>query len=873
MFAQHKLKNSLIVIFTAKNWGDIGNNFITCGKATALNESCKKCGRPKSEQVSGTLTQWIVTCACDLTVEAPTEPSDRCINCGRRLSKRSGSLTQWIFGSEICNCSKTSSDQLQCERLSQGQKSGGDHAVTGEDCLEPQVSVDEREFPLDRYTPIKILDTGSSGLIYLCRDRLLKRKAVLKTLRQLTATELVAFQKEAKATSRLCHPNIVTVFDFGITTSGRPYMVMDYKTGGSLRKLLDESGSLSYVKALQLLDRLCAALAYSHSCGVLHRDLKPSNILVLETGSDEIDVCLIDFGIAKVKVKSQGITIPSGKILAGTPGYMAPDEVNGLTYDERSEIYSLGCLFFESLTGRLPFHGEGPLETLAQHANTPPPLIADVCPDAALPAGVQMIVSRCLEKSPDDRFQDMNALAEAAREVLLNQPGSEDSSPDINKLNKNAKSLKVPVALALLFCSLGSLVFFTVGQSHQQAGKNTQSTEDTAKPRIPDYSDRVLHGERKVEQLFESDQSKTQWKAIANLSDADLKYLPLNKVNYLNLRLPISTQTGDVDEQPGITDDACKYLKKMPLTFLDISGSSIGDKGIVELMQIKTLSELYAARTRVTNFGASQLANSSITHLSLRGTAISDETLTVLAGLKSLKSLNIGNTQVTHRGLEKLGQTKLTVLVLAGIQINDDTLKVVSRLPLVSLDISGCKKFTSRGWSYVGSTRTITDLDAMDTGITQADIDRLIVLPLKHLDVSNCSSVNDTCLDAVVRNWPALRHLYLNETKVSANGIRALSKLGDLERLSIARLSLRDLDLEPIFKLENLEQIDLSGNPINDQTLYRLSLLPKLVQVDVLGCNNLSEKGLRALSRKKIDFHSDVVTAEELDQYIKLPVE
>lgn len=262
------------------------------------------------------------------------------------------------------------------------------------------------------------------------------------------------FQQEAKATSKINHPNVVSVLDFGATTNGAPYMVMEHVSGVSLDRLLEQEpgSSLSPEHALKILSDLCSALEFAHSAGIYHRDLKPGNIIVFDQGGIP-GARLIDFGLALVTGEAGPGSAYSGKRVVGTPAYMAPEQVTEGRYDARSEIYSLGCVLFELLSGSVPFPGNTTLDTIYRHAQEQAAI------PESLPADLQEILRRCLEKEPDKRFQSVTELI-AALERITPEPGAEsepetESAPQLGPLSEQAtgafvRTRKVKIVLALL---------------------------------------------------------------------------------------------------------------------------------------------------------------------------------------------------------------------------------------------------------------------------------------------------------------------------------------------------------------------------------------------------------------------------------------
>jgi len=219
------------------------------------------------------------------------------------------------------------------------------------------------------------------------------------------------FALEAKRSAGLRHPNTISVFDFGETPDGLLYIAMELLAGQSLAALLERERALSATRAKHLLVQILAALEAAHERGLVHRDLKPDNVFLVRVGKDPDFVKVLDFGIAKALDVTSGITA-SGTII-GTPAYMSPEQCRGLELDTRADLYSLGCMAFQMLAGRLPFASDNALGFLLAHAQEPPPDLVAVS-EGAVPVTLAAWVGRCLAKAPDDRY----ASAEDARAAL-----------------------------------------------------------------------------------------------------------------------------------------------------------------------------------------------------------------------------------------------------------------------------------------------------------------------------------------------------------------------------------------------------------------------------------------------------------------------
>ncbi|MBX9693774.1 MAG: serine/threonine protein kinase, partial [Cyanobacteria bacterium] len=279
-----------------------------------------------------------------------------------------------------------------------------------------------------RYEIVERLGEGGMARVYRAIDHRLPKDVAIKILLDkllIDIESLRRFQAEALAVSKLSHPNIISISDFG-GYEGRPYYVMELIQGRTLSHVIKSEGTLSDEQFVNVFTQLCMGLAHAHNRGVVHRDLKPSNILIFGNAGEEM-VKLVDFGIAKVLVTpNQQVSRMPQKITAtgviiGSPLYMSPEQCRG-TCDRRSDIYSLGCTMFESLTGRPPFKGRSAIATMHMQMHDVAPSLRVF--DSSITTQIEEIVQKALEKDPDRRYQNTDELEQALQSIPISQPGA-----------------------------------------------------------------------------------------------------------------------------------------------------------------------------------------------------------------------------------------------------------------------------------------------------------------------------------------------------------------------------------------------------------------------------------------------------------------
>ncbi len=266
----------------------------------------------------------------------------------------------------------------------------------------------------NRYRITERIAAGGMGVVYRGERLELGRPVAIKFLHEtFTAqkTFLKRFEREAKAMSQLSHPYCVSVIDFGV--EGAPYIVMDYVTGRTLKTLLFDQ-RLSIDRVMRIVDQLLAAIGHAHSNGIVHRDIKPGNIMLCEATGVGEHVCIFDFGLAKL-VGSLGETHSEATMVVGTPSYMSPEQAQGGTADERSDLYSTAVVLFELLSGQKPFDDENGINVLKMHIATPPPSLLEVDPNTPFSQELEQVVRKALSKNPDNRYQKADKFARALR--------------------------------------------------------------------------------------------------------------------------------------------------------------------------------------------------------------------------------------------------------------------------------------------------------------------------------------------------------------------------------------------------------------------------------------------------------------------------
>lgn len=346
-----------------------------------------------------------------------------------------------------------SADNREEHRSSGAEQSADDSASISSQGKAADVIID------DRYEVLELIGEGGMGSVYKVKDRVLEKVFAIKLVKPDLLKDNIAmkrFEQEAQNAISLTHPNLVSVYGHKLTSSGQPFLLMDYHPGNSLSEVLTEYGKIASPEAIDLFALLSDALSHAHTKGIIHRDLKPSNIIIEQNTMGKFDPKIVDFGISKIlssNFTTMGFT--KEQQIIGSPHYMSPEMCRGDKLDARSDIYSLGCVMFEVLEGRPPYQMENPFQTLMQHVGGELPKFSQ---PSTVPPSLQGIVLKCLAKDPADRYQNMEELRRDLERCKLGQKLVFAKPRKSKKLNVN----HVIIASGAFFCFMGGVLLMGV---------------------------------------------------------------------------------------------------------------------------------------------------------------------------------------------------------------------------------------------------------------------------------------------------------------------------------------------------------------------------------------------------------------------------
>ncbi len=572
---------------------------------------------------------------------------------------------------------------------------------------------------LERYKLLEPIGEGGMSVIYKARHLLMDKMVAIKLLHARlggSQTSVKRFQMEAKAASLLNHPNIIAVHDFGVMPNGTAFLVMDYEPGESLAAYISSHGPLSPQQSLPLFKALADALDHAHQQGVLHRDLKPSNIMIVQSASGELTGKIVDFGIAKVldpqaESGAKPQLTATGEVF-GSPSYMSPEQCQGADLDNRSDIYSLGCLMYEALSGSPPFGGANTLEILFKQINQ------DVAPlvmpgNPRLETGLNTILKRCLAKDRDGRYavardivsdiaklEQGGALADVAgsRQPVQQQPG----------LLRALKQPRTQITALLIVVAVALLNVFAFKPAQQPAHElhappqaiqnmdpNLQPPEDKPAGQAVAFPEKPFASNRLARRFTDADAlaiftPQRDYRRIdlshTSVTDTSLKVLePYHHLTFLAL------------DNTAVTDSGLTTLKRIPsLEFLSVMNNyQIDNAGLASLSELRGLKCLHLNRSpNISDGGMKHLANlNKLTTLGLSYTHIgNDGMIYVLKTHPNLEHFSAGSPQVDDAAIIGMPvMSSLRSLRLQKSAITDKSLQIIAdKCPkLTSLNIQG----------------------------------------------------------------------------------------------------------------------------------------------------------------------------------------
>ncbi|MFO0822308.1 MAG: protein kinase [Gemmataceae bacterium] len=663
---------------------------------------------------------------------------------------------------------------------------------------------------IGRFEVRACLGGGAFGWVYRAFDPTLRREVAVKLPRAdrlQSQLDRSRFLNEARAAATIRHPQVVPVHEVG-EVDGTPFIVMGYVAGPTLADVVRQRGqAFPPAEAAKIVRSLALAVQAAHDKGVVHRDLKPGNVL-LDTEHGQYVVT--DFGLARVVDPNDPRTSTTG--IAGTPAYMPPEQARGDTaaIGPRSDVYALGVILFELLTGRLPFTGNSVADVISQVLMVPPPSAMSL--NANIPAGLDVVCRKAMAKAPDDRYSSAHELA-ATLAPFATEPESHMQStqvfPNLSPAQQSAsrgRGRLVGVGLLGFGGAAAIALGLFLNQSREQ---HANTPPDESRPPTPPPAGFNQAAERRAAEWVLRNGGSVEVLDIPSgtkISPTSPQQLP---TEFRLVRLELSAHMAVTDEAvianltglsglqslsllacPELTNAGLAVIAKLPnLQHLSLRFClKVNDTGVATLERHPTLRDVYIAGSGMTAKGVATLA--TIPHLevlSFHGHAINDDWLKAAAGVPALKQLYCGFSQ-NHPGGE---------ITAAGF----GHLKTLTQLYLIDLDSAVIAD---------GALKGLPELPALNQ------------LFLAKIPVS------DDDLADLVRKYPNLISLALHESKVTDAGMATVANLKFLERVYLDGTSVTDKGLRLLATCEKLRLVSALGTRITPEGVERLqAVLPE----------------------------------------------
>lgn len=762
-------------------------------------------------------------------MEQGIEPARTCSLCGKPIE---GSLTGWMFNRDNCACPTPVPEELGAkasDSLSRTTRpfSSGDYggAMTGGGGGKSE-GLQAGQVIADRYEVLSLIGRGAMGSVYRVEQLHLQKKVALKVLNKMTGSgsnNQRRFQNEAVASGRLDHPNLVRALDFGFLDNEQPYIVMELVQGETLADFLNREGRISTDMAAEMFIPLCLALSHAHQEGIIHRDIKPGNIMLVPAGGGKPPIPkLVDFGIAKLMLGEAGTLTQAGEIF-GTPFYMSPEQCDGRPVDKTSDIYSLGCVLYEALTGTPPFIGT-PMQAMMQHREKKPASLKDASLGGSFQKGIENITFKMLAKSPKDRYKDC---LEVAEELAAFRRGGRVNAPNpvatmgggVGAVTGSKKNL-IPIVVACAAVVSAGLLGARLSFEHHDNPMlvdSDKSSELKALDAIPMLKHKGIEDvpssetEEATDPLAIQPRRHRESQSQENFSRVVQNPEPTRVYDFGNLDL------GTIGwQEPGPNHTKTRFKRRahgtvsIPLNFnyifWEVDFPVVCDNP--RLLYRFDDDELAELRLR---YSGREKLDATIP------SRVFDDTLAFASHLKSLQSLDIASSPVTINGLNNLHIDDLTKLWW---------------LNVCDTNIDGAE--------LAKHTALLKHLKNIDAGNVANG--RQLVRPLEHSEKLESLSMFGTGLtDADLLSISTMRKLHNLDLRknpaITDGGIKSLLKLHDLWFLRVTS-SISPAIASSLAQLPKLKLLELDGDSWSPEDIAKAKKELPNVQIQVSQLKN-----------------------------------
>lgn len=635
------------------------------------------------------------------------------------------------------------------------------------------------------YSVCATLGHGAMGIVYRVKHVGLLAEYALKILTEseLNQPGVLRFQNEAQAIAQLNHPNIVAIYNFGLHDGRIPFYVMDLLQGENLAELISKQGALPASVYLPFFIEACAGLGYAHSKGILHRDVKPANLVLLDTADARgARIKVVDFGVVKfaTDLSAEAQRLTETGMICGSPSYMSPEQACGLKLDARSDVYSLGCSLFETLTGRVPYIGRNPTETMLMHYEAPVPTLTGKTRGLSFPEDLELLVGKMLAKAPMDRYANMDAVALDLNNFLQGKPlGTPAPAP---------------------------IIVHSSTQKSNRATANALNAAAAASDLSTDKSD-TLEKERTVSKAIGKSQPFKSRPPIMSKMNIVLALLAVVAVG-----ISLSFRNTGALNKSSTTLSATKTSTAAAVGGNNRNSSpSLAGETQFQLTKAKYFSSTVTENNKVKkqfNFPKpvedeflAFIGTDRTNYVRAEGTVSFDKTVPLFLAPQSV-------ALTVPEFFDKFRPADINLVILTPASASDRMFSAIARIPNFSqLSIKNCTQLSNAIVPTL-SKLNLTDFDAAGVSIDGTQMAKAkFWRNLKSLDLSKCKNLT-----------PVL--MQLNESK-------------DLETLAISNSGLKQKDFSLISRIPNLKVLDVSHNKLSAPDLRSLSHIAKLNTLNI----------------------------------------
>ncbi len=643
----------------------------------------------------------------------------------------------------------------------------------------------------EKYQIVSLIGRGGMGAVYRVHQVLLGKDFALKVLDLHRSSDVTVrrFQQEARTASQLRHRNLVEVHDFGVFDDGQPYLVMDLVDGVTLSQVLKQKGALPVDYAINLCIQVCSGLIYAHEQGVVHRDIKPGNIMLLHPDKNltEGTVKVVDFGIAKLTQLEEGeiqALTKTGEIF-GSPIYMSPEQCQGTAVDRRSDIYSLGCVMFECLTGSPPFLGDSAMTTMLKRLSEAPISLKEGSLGREFPPALEKIVRKMLAVDLDERYQELRAVVkelnalQRQEDAALSQPLQEKAPMNIGGgVNQTLLLVGLAATTIVAVAAYDRFLFFPEKVKEHEAQK-------VKKDPAAEVAKRVLQQE--------SDAARTRLENAIN-SGVDKRYPHI---------LTPAKSSGATKQFLFFPDDIGKVIINDETSMRKAVGSvPLPADARITIIIDKLVANDPNILKNITSLKFSTIGYSNCF-------VVSNETIAILEHIKDLWQVGLKGTAVTS--LKPLYKNK----TLLGLDVLDTTVPAAEILKLERLGelnslTMGPLDDATAVFDALAKTKRITNI-----GLKGSSSDRNAVLKaaiasefaalsklknLKGLSIENCPRFNDAALKKLLPLQELLA-VTIRDCPITPKSIATFSKFPRLEILELSTAGWSEADIRALKRL------------------------------------------------------------------------